>query len=71
MRSCVLVRDINDEERKKEKRKEERKKERKKERKHTAERKKINPAVVETHVTVVTLEAISTNRLESKLVWKR
>lgn len=59
MRSCALERDINEEKRKKDRKK------------YTAEKKKINPSVVELHVTVVTLEAMSTNRLGSKLVWKR
>lgn len=43
-----------------------------KERKKYMEKKKnINPSVVEMHVTVVTLKATSTNRVKSKLVWKR
>lgn len=39
--------------------------------KYTEKKKNINPSVVEIHVTVVTLEAMSTNRAKHKLVWKR
>lgn len=58
MRSCALERDINEEKRKKENTQQK-------------EKKNINPSVVEMHVTVVTLEAMSTKRLGSKLGWKR